>query len=144
MGSVRATVAVAAPVEIVYHYLLNRYHRPAACETSLATKGYVPTVHCVESDELRYLCFSVKGRDAWTKTSIGGWEWEYRLREVGDTHTEVTICYRWDWVMAFLGAGTVRHQACNEIVETAMALDALGWPARLGDGPPPSSTGIRE
>jgi hypothetical protein len=81
----------------------------------------------VESDEPHYLCFWVKGREG-----IGGWEWDYQLRAVAETATEVTICYRWSWVFSLLGAGTMRHQAANELVETAMALDALGWRESVG------------
>jgi hypothetical protein len=127
MPSVRATVAVAAPIDVVYRYLLERYGRSAHCETSLATKGYIPEVLCLDANEPYYLRFHVKGRDPMLRTFIGGWEWEYELRSVAKEGTDVTICYRWSWMMSLFSAGTMRAQASNEMVETAMALDALGW-----------------
>src|SRR5947199_6879936 len=115
MPSVRATLSVAAPVEVIYRYLRERYHRPAHCLTSQATKGYVPTIVCLEDDEPFHLSFSVKGRDSSQRTAVGSWEWEYDLVAVTATTAEVTICYRWSWWMGFLGGGTIRHQAANEL-----------------------------
>jgi uncharacterized protein YndB with AHSA1/START domain len=63
MPSVSATVTVAAPVEIVYRYLRERYDSPAYCAASLATKGYVPRVRYLEADEPYRLSFFVAGRD---------------------------------------------------------------------------------
>ena len=144
MGTVRATVVVDAPVEIVYQYLRHRYGRPAHVETSEAIKGYVPPVICKEADEPHFVCFSVKGRDAWTNMSASSWEWDYRIQEAATGTSEVTICYRWSWVLSVMTAGTARPQACNELIETAMALDALNWSSRLQDPLPRSSTEICE
>jgi hypothetical protein len=127
MPSLRATVPVAAPIEVVYSYLLDRYYRPAHCETSQATKGYVPAVRCLDAEEPYFVRFQVKGRDPLLRIHYGGWQWEYQLQPTAEGATNVTICYRWSWLMSLLGAGTTRAQAANELVETAMALDALGW-----------------
>jgi len=127
MPSVSATVAIPLPVPVVYRYLQERYDREAHRTTSMATKGYVPTITTVETVQGRRLCFRVKGRDPLLRVFYGGWQWEYDLQAVGDRATQVTIRYCWSWVMSLLSAWAIRHQACNEIVETAMALDALAW-----------------
>jgi hypothetical protein len=150
MPSVSAKILVSTPVNVVYRYLLERYDRPVHQAASLATKGYVPSVVCLEADEPHYLRFFVKGHDPLLRAFIGGWQWEYDLEAVTETDTEVTIRYRWSWLMTLLSAGTVRHQACNDLVETAMALDALGWnplarqPLRESQQPRQSSEAIRE
>lgn len=56
---------------------------------------------------------------------IGGWKWGYELKALSEAETEVEIRYSYGLWMAFLGAGTIGHQAANEIVETAISLDAL-------------------
>jgi len=127
MSSVRSSITVDAPIAVVYRYLFDRYDSPAHCETSLAIKGYVPAIFCVEAEEPSYLCFDVKGRDPVMRTFVGSWRWEYELRAVTEDTTDVTICYRWGWIMSLLGMGTIRAQACNEIVGAAMAIDALAW-----------------
>jgi len=71
--------------------------------------------------------FEVAGRDPILRISIGGWEWGYNLRAVSATVTEVTVWYRWSFLMTVFGCGTTGGQAANEIVELALALDALAW-----------------
>jgi hypothetical protein len=132
MPSVQTTVPVAAPVEVVYRYLSERYGRPAYLKTSLATRGYVPKLERLVADEPSYLGFRAKGRDPILRISYGGWEWEYHIQAAGDQASEVTIGYRWSWGMSIMCAGTIRAQACNAIVYTAMALDALGWHGAAG------------
>jgi hypothetical protein len=127
MPSVTASIDVSASADIVYHYLRDRYNREAHRSTSLATKGYVPKVTCIEADSNNRLVFHVPGRDPWLRTSAGSWRWIYEVEPTGDSTSRVTISYHWSWLMAISGLGLIRHQACNEIVETAMALDAIGW-----------------
>jgi hypothetical protein len=127
MPSASATVTVRAASSTVYAYLERRYDSDAHCSASLATKGYVPDISCLEAIVDRRLMFVVAGRDALTRTNVGGWRWSYDIEPIGPAASRVTITYRWSWWMSLLGAGTTHHQACNEITETAMALDALGW-----------------
>jgi hypothetical protein len=136
MPSASASLTIPVPVEIVYRYLHERYNRPAHHDVLLV------------AEEPRRLVFSAAARDSLLPISYGGWRWEYELRPMGESATRVTISYRWSWVMSILSSWTVRHQACNEIVETAMALDALGW-GQYPAAPPepaqerPSSEAIR-
>jgi hypothetical protein len=127
MPAASATVNVHAAAPMVYAYLAGRYDSEAHCSASLATKGYVPAVKCLEAVADRFLVFMVPGRDPLTRLFVGGWTWSYDIEPTGAGESRVTITYRWNWRMSFLGAGTMYHQACNEITETAMALDALGW-----------------
>jgi hypothetical protein len=141
MPSTSATLTVPAPVATVYRYLHERYDRPAHRDVSLACKGYVPPVTRLVAERPHRLSFSVQARDSLLPIFYGGWRWEYDLWPVGDSATQVRISYRWGWVMAFLGMGMIHHQACNEIVETAMALDALGWSQDPASVPEPAQEG---
>jgi hypothetical protein len=143
MPAITTTVTVPAPIGLIYRFLLERYDRPLHCSTALAAKGYIPNVLCLEADEPELLCFSVRGRDPLLRTFVGSWEWEYRLRPESEAVTEVAITYRWSWWVAFLCGGTARAQAANEIVETAMTLDALAC-GHAAARPAPSSEAIRE
>ena len=127
MPSVSATVDVQASADTVYAYLEGRYDRTAHRSASLATKGYVPNVTCVEAVADKRLVFEVAGRDALLRILIGGWTWSYDIEPTSASASRVIITYHWSWLMSLLGAGTTYHQACNEVTETAMALDALGW-----------------
>jgi hypothetical protein len=128
MPSVSATVDVWASADTVYAYLASRYDRAAHRAASLATKGYVPNAICIDSVAGERLVFKVSGRDPLLRIPIGGWSWSYGIEHTSAFTSRVTITYRWSWWMSLLGAGTTCHQACNEITETAMALDALSWP----------------
>ena len=68
--------------------------------------------------------FYVRGRDPILRMSIGGWNWGYELKQLSESETEVEIWYTYGLWMAFLGLGTTGHQASNEIVETAISVDA--------------------
>lgn len=127
MPSISATASVSAPASEVYRYLRDRYGRELHRTVSLETKGYIPAVKCVEELEPRRIIFQVRGRDPVLRFFIGGWTWCYDIEPDGETMSRVTIRYEWGWLMSILGAGTTRHQAANEIVETALALEALGW-----------------
>jgi hypothetical protein len=127
MLSVTASVDIPVLPETVYRYLQSRYDRGAYRSTSLATKGYVPNVTCLEAEPKKRLVFHVRGREPFLRIFIGGWTWIYEIDAASESASRVRVTYRWSWWMSLLGLGTVRHQACNEIAETAMALDALGW-----------------
>ena len=127
MASVSASVEVAALSETVYRYLQSRYSREAHRSASLATKGYVPDVTCLEAVSNKRLVFQVRGRDPILRIFLGGWMWMYEIEPVSEYGSRVRITYHWSPWMSLLGGGTMRHQACNEITEMAMALDALGW-----------------
>jgi hypothetical protein len=127
MPSVSASVDVSAPHAIVYQYLQTRYDSETHRSASLATKGYVPNVTCLEAAPNNRLVFQVRGRDTILRIFVGGWRWTYEIETVNESVSRVRITYRWGWEMSLLGAGTIGHQACNEITETAMALDALSW-----------------
>jgi len=87
----------------------------------------VPNVTCVEAEPSKRLVFQVPGRDPVLRFFISGWTWSYVIEPTNAKACRVTICYRWDWLMGMLGGGTMRHQASNELTETAMALNALTW-----------------
>lgn len=127
MPSVTASVEISAPPEMVYRYLHSRCDRQAHRSASLATKGYLPNVTCLEAELNKRLVFEVRGRDPLLRTFLGGWKWSYRIEPASESASRVSITYCWNWWMSLLGAGTTRHQACNEITQTVMALDALGW-----------------
>ena len=130
MPVVSINIQINSPSAVVYHYLRERYNRNVHRSTSLGTKGYVPAVTCieaVETDEYCRITYAVPARDPLLGIFLSGWRWTYEIEPAGPQATSVTIRYDWSWFMAILGAGTTRHQACNEIVETALALDALGW-----------------
>ena len=63
MPSVSASVEVAVPPRTVYSYLQSRYDRDAHRSASLATRGYVPDVICLEAEPNSHLVFRVRGRD---------------------------------------------------------------------------------
>ena len=57
---------------------------------------------------------------------------EYDMIPAGDSLTQVNIWYRWGLFMSFITMFTVRHQAANELIETALALEALALDPRTG------------
>jgi hypothetical protein len=132
MPSLTATVKVSAPAPLVFRYLSERYERPAHLEASMASKGYVAPIRRLECEEGQKLSFSCRGRDPVLRIWIGGWKWSYELASLDHSLTEVTIRYQWSWGMAILAAGTTKHQAANELTETAMALDALSFMLEQG------------
>ena len=58
---------------------------------------------------------------------ISSWTWTYELIPISEESTRVSIEYRWGLMLSFLALSTAGHQAANEITETAMALNALGF-----------------
>ena len=127
MPSVSASVDVSAPHAIVYQYLQTRYDSEALRSASLATFGYVPNITCLEAAPNNRLVFQFLVRDPIFQIFIGGWRWTYEIEPVNESVSRVRITYRWGWSTSLLGVGTTEHQACNEITETFMALDALSW-----------------
>jgi len=125
MPSVQTTIELPLPPERVYQYLSTRYEGTQYRNASTATKGYVPAVKCLESISNQKLVFSVPGRDPLLRFSVGGWVWSYQIEQPSPNHSKVTIEYEWSYFMSFIGVGTTRHQACNELVETVLALAAL-------------------
>ena len=91
----------------------------------MMTKGYVPEVNLLGEQENEFLQFYVAGRDSMTNIKIGGWKWTYALTSTGSQETKIAITYEWSLFMSFLSAFTVRRQAANDLIEAAMALEAL-------------------
>lgn len=127
MPLVSTTVVIAKPCETIYRYLQGRYQGQQYRAASMATKGYVPEVQCLSAELNRKLAFQVASRDP-LLGATSGWKWEYELNPVGNETTQVLIRYSWGLGMSLLGAGTIHHQASNELVETVMALEALAFP----------------
>jgi len=125
MPKVYGEVNVACPAAQVYAYLRDRYKTATFRSICMMTKGYVPDIHCVEERENERLSFSVAGRDSLLRFKTGSWAWTYQLTRVGSDRTSVAITYQWGILLSLLSVFTARHQAANELVETAMALDAL-------------------
>ena len=93
MPSVNARVDVQASADTVYAYLEGRYDRAAHRSASLATKGYVPNVTCIEAVKGKRLVFEVPGRDALLRIFIGGWNWSYEIEPASASASRVTITY---------------------------------------------------
>jgi hypothetical protein len=91
----------------------------------MMAKGYVPEVHCVEEQENERLSFSCAGRDSLLRFKTGSWTWTYQLTRLESDRTKVAITYQWSAWLSLLSVFTARLQAANELIETAMALDAL-------------------
>lgn len=127
MPRVTATFNLPIPKARVYQYLRKRHDCDLYRTVSLATKGYVPPITCLEDVEDVKLCFRVPGRDVLLRIPMGSWKWCYELESLSDSETRITIWYEWSLLMTLLSAWTVRHQAANELVETALGLKALAW-----------------
>jgi hypothetical protein len=125
MASVQATVEMPIPADQVYSYLLHRYDGQQYRASSMATKGYVPLVKCIENIPKQTVGFEVPGRDPVLRMFVKGWRWVYHIESDAAASSRVTIRYEWSFLVAMLSAGTARHQACNEITQTVMALEAL-------------------
>jgi len=125
MPRVTATLTLPISRAGVYQYLRKRYDSELYRTVSLAAKGYVPPITCLEAVEDVKLCFRVPGRDVLFGIPMGSWKWCYELESLSDSETRVTIWYEWSLLVTFLSAWTVKHQAANELVETALALKAL-------------------
>lgn len=131
MPTLYAELEIACPAAKVYAYLRDRYKTHVFRSVCMMTKGYVPEIDCVEAQENQRLSFYVAGRDCLTRMKTGGWTWTYQLTRLDGDRAKVEITYRWSIAMALLSMFTIRHQAANEAVETAMALDGLA----TGNGP---------
>lgn len=125
MFSKTAILKIPLNVEPIYNFLRFSHESKIYKDASLMVKGYVPNIKCTKEVKNNKLAFEVPGRDPILKIFIGGWKWEYIFSPISDTETEVQITYKYGLFMALLGMGTIGHQAANEIVETATALDAL-------------------
>lgn len=125
MGRVYGELEIACPAAQVYAYLRDRHKTHVYRSVCMMTKGYVPEIRCVAEQENERLSFSVAARDALFRFKTGSWRWTYELTRLEDDRTKVTITYQWSVLLSLLSAFTVRHQAANEVIETALALDAL-------------------
>jgi len=125
MPQIQTTITVAAPASQIYSFLRNRYDSENYKIASISTKGYVPKIRCLAEETDREISFTVPGRDPILRISIAGWSWSYHLEPAENSATKVTITYSWNWFTSILGAGTAKHQASNELVETVTAIDAL-------------------
>ncbi|MBM81195.1 MAG: hypothetical protein CMJ78_11460 [Planctomycetaceae bacterium] len=65
--------------------------------------------------------------------SFGGWKWGFDVRQLSGDVTRIMAWYHWGIFMSFAGLGTMGHQASNEIIETALALEALSIRPDLSD-----------
>ena len=125
MPTVYGELEIACPTGEVYAYLRGRYETHVFRSICMMAKGYVPEIHCVEEQENERLSFSVASRDSLLRFTTGSWTWTYQLTRLDTDRTKVAITYRWGILLSLLSLFTVRHQAANELIETAMALDAL-------------------
>ncbi len=125
MPSVYGEVTVARPVGEVYAYLKERYQSHVFRSVCMMTKGYVPEIACVAEQANERLTFRAAGRDSLLRFTMGGWTWSYDLASLAPAQTKVAITYRWSVWMSIISLFTVRHQAANELIETAMALEAM-------------------
>ncbi len=120
----RATITISTNCQKTYEYLRTRYDSEIHKSVSLATKGYIPPIIHVSEVKNERLAYKVAGHD-YLLGSLSNWEWGYELKVISDEITQVDIWYKWDLILAIFGIGTIGHQVANEMVETAMALDAL-------------------
>ena len=127
MPSLSTTIEVPVDLPVVYRYLRDRYDGEAYRFASLSVKGYVPSVMRVVEIDNRSLRFTVPGRDPLLRMPIGSWTWGYDIESAAAGRTRITIEYTWSVLLSVLSAWTVRHQAANEIAETALALQALAF-----------------
>lgn len=127
MSLISTTVVIERSCETIYRYLQGRYQGQQYLAASMAIKGYIPEIQCLIAEPNRKLVFQVPGRDP-VFGSLSSWKWEYELNPSDNGATQVLIRYSWGLGMSILGAGTIRHQASNELVETVMALEALEFP----------------
>jgi hypothetical protein len=125
MPTVYGELEIDCPATQVYAYLRDRYKAHVFRSVCMMAKGYVPDIHCVEERDNERIAFSVAARDSLLHFKTGSWTWTYDLTRLESGRTKVAITYRWGILLALLSMFTVRHQAANEVVETAMALDAL-------------------
>lgn len=125
MGKIKSTIKFNTEVDAVYKYLKERYSSERFKKASMDTKGYVPKVVLIEDEINSKLVFSAKGHDPLIKMKIGGWQWGYSLKKIGEKQTEVSLFYEWSSTMTLLSLWTIKHQAANELTETVMSLDAL-------------------
>ena len=125
MFAVYAELEVGCPIAETYAYLKDRYKTDVYRSVCMMTKGYVPEIQTVEEQENKRLTFYVAGRDALLKFKTPGWRWTYELARLDDHKTKVALTYQWGLLLLLLSAFTIRHQAANELVETALALEAL-------------------
>ncbi len=125
MPTIYGELVIACPTAQVYACLRDRYKTDVFQSVSRMTKGYVPEIQCVDERENERLSFSAAGRDGLFHFKTSGWTWTYQLTRLEDDRTKVTITYEWSVVLSLLSMFTVRLQAANELVETALALDAL-------------------
>ena len=125
MPTVYGELEIACPTAQVYAYLRDRYKTDVFRSVCMMTKGYVPEVRCVEELEDERVSFSVAGRDSLLRINISSWVWTYQLTRLDDDRTTVVITYKWSVLLSLLSMFTARLQAANELVETALALEAL-------------------
>lgn len=125
MPTLEATVEIPLPPAVAYRYLHDRYDGEAYRSACVQTKKYVPPVARIGSVEGQELSFFVPARDSLLKFPISGWTWTYRIEDLGDGRSRITMRYRWSWMLSLLTMWTARSQAANEVVETVMALEGL-------------------
>lgn len=125
MPTVYGELEIACPAAQVYAYLRDRYKTHVFRSVCMMTKGYVPDVHGIEEQENERLSFTVASRDSLLRFKTAGWTWTYHLTRLESDRTKVAITYQWGLLLSLLSMFTARGQAASELIETAMALDAL-------------------
>jgi hypothetical protein len=127
MPSVHATIEVPVDSMRLYRYLRSRYDGEAYRAASMATKGYLPPVQCLEAIEGKRLRFSISARDAFLHIRYSGWTWTEELEPGEHGRTRLTIRYQWSWVLSLLSGGSARLQAATHLTQTVMAVEALAF-----------------
>jgi len=125
MGKISTKLEFNIEIEVIYENLKERYNSERFKKASIDTKGYIPPIVLVNNETNSRLTFTAKGHDPLTKMKIGGWEWNYYFKDLGNKRTEVKISYEWSSMMTFLSFFTIKHQAANELIETVLSLDSL-------------------
>ncbi|MHC4445917.1 MAG: hypothetical protein ACYTA5_25255 [Planctomycetota bacterium] len=125
MPTVYGELEIGCSAAQVYAYLRDRYKTDVFRSVCMMVKGYVPEIQCVDEQENERLSFSVAAQDVLLRIKTGNWVWTYELTRLEDDKTKVSITYEWSVLLSLFSMFTIRHQAVNELIETALALDAL-------------------
>lgn len=71
----RAVLTVPLPVGLVFDFLRGRYESLNYRQASLATKGYVPSIECLNVEENRCIELKVRGRNMVSLRFVDGPPW---------------------------------------------------------------------
>ena len=126
MGYITTTITIQVPQSTIFFYLRERYNTELYKNTGQESIGYVPMPLCIKEVPFSEIEFEVEGRDTiFSSLKVQGWRWGYQIQPDSEGKTKVTLWYKWGLLLTLITFGTARGQACNELLETALALLAL-------------------